>query len=181
MTGGTPVRPRPGAIDFLDHLSSQEETRMATYSITKVQVWTGEIPDRPGGLASILEPLAAAGATLECGIARRQPDKPGTGVVYLTPIKGKKVEAAAASAGLKAAPNIATLRIEGPDEVGSGAAVMRAMQQANINVRGVSVIVFGKKAVCYMGFDSQADADNAAKILKKMATATAKKPAKRRR
>jgi len=52
--------------------------------ITKVDVWVGEIADRPGGLAEKLEVVAKAGASLEFVIARRQPDKPGTAVVVVT-------------------------------------------------------------------------------------------------
>ena len=62
---------------------------------TKVQVWAGDIPDQPGGLDAVLSQLAAAGADLECVIARRQTEdgeqmyteveKPETVVLALTP------------------------------------------------------------------------------------------------
>jgi hypothetical protein len=140
------------------------------YKISKVEVWSAEIADQPGGLARVLEPLATAGAKLDCIIARRQPDKPGSGVVYLTPVKGKKQQDAARAAGVTPATDrIATLRIEGPDQAGGGAAVCRAIQEAGINVRGVSGVKAGGKVVAYIGFDSDADADNAAKAIKAMA------------
>ena len=65
------------------------------YTIKKVDVWSGEIEDRPGGLAEKLASLGDAGANLEFIISRRAPDKPGTGVVFLTAIKGSKQKAAA--------------------------------------------------------------------------------------
>lgn len=52
------------------------------------------MPDETGALDRILGALAEAGADLECVIARRPPDHPGTGLVYLTPVQGKKVVAA---------------------------------------------------------------------------------------
>jgi hypothetical protein len=70
------------------------------YSIKKVDVWAGEIADRPGGLASTLAAMQSAGSNIEFVVARRAPDKPGTGVVFLTPIKGAKQKAAAQQAGL---------------------------------------------------------------------------------
>jgi hypothetical protein len=150
------------------------------YKISKVDVWSAEIPDQPGGLANALEPLAAAGAQLECLIARRQPDKPGTGVVYLTPIKGKKPQDAARAAGITpAADKIATLRLEGPDSPGGGAAVCRAIQDAGINIRGLSGVKVGNKVVAYIGFDSDADATNAAKAIKAIKAMTKAKIKKR--
>ena len=42
--------------------------------ISKIEVWAAELQDRPGGLASILQALADANSSVECLIARRQPD-----------------------------------------------------------------------------------------------------------
>ena len=57
-------------------------------SVSKVPVWAATIEDKPGGLAGNLAPLAAAGADLEFVIARRTPEGPGKGVLFLTPLKG---------------------------------------------------------------------------------------------
>jgi len=135
--------------------------------VSKVKVWAASIEDKPGGLAKVLDALAGAGANLECAIARRSPDKPGQGVVYVTPVKGKKVEAAAASVGLSAA-GIATLKVEGSDKPGIGASIARAVADAGINARGLSAAVIGKQFVAYIGFDSDADADRAAKAIRKI-------------
>jgi len=135
--------------------------------VSKVKVWAASIEDKPGGLAKVLDALAGAGANLECAIARRSPDKPGQGAVYVTPVKGKKVEAAAASVGLSAA-GIATLKVEGADKPGIGASIARAVADAGINARGLSAAVIGKQFVAYIGFDSDADADRAAKAIRKI-------------
>jgi hypothetical protein len=134
--------------------------------VTKVQVWAGEINDRPGGLASALGKIAQAGGSVECVIARRQPDKPGTGVVYLTPIAGKKRQDAALAAGLSSAGNITTLRVEGSDKAGLGAKIAKAIADTGVNLRGVSAIVCGNQFVAYLGFDDPTAAAIAAKAIK---------------
>jgi hypothetical protein len=134
--------------------------------ITKVDVWAGEIPDIAGGLARKLEALADARASLACVIARRQPERPGTGVVFVSPVKGKKAQAAAQAAGLSLASDIATLRVEGPDKPGLGSRLTRAIADAGINLRGLSAAVLGNKFVAYFGFDNDDDASRATKALK---------------
>ena len=69
--------------------------------ITQVEVWAATIEDRPGGLDEKLDPLAKAGANLEFVIARRTPNKPGEGVVFVTPIEGDAAVEAATAAGCK--------------------------------------------------------------------------------
>src|SRR5690348_13069264 len=100
--------------------------------ISKVDVWAVEIRDEPGGLANVLEAIGKSSSDLECVIARREPDKYQAGVVFVSPIKGKKAEAAAQSAGLKRADDLATIRVEGPDRAGVGAQLSRAVGDAGI-------------------------------------------------
>src|SRR5436190_18565261 len=102
--------------------------------ISKVQVWAVELRDQPGGLANVLQTLADAGANLECVIARRQPDRPGSGVAFVTPIRGAKVEGAARAVGMQDTP-IATLRVSGADARGLGARMARAIADAGVNTR----------------------------------------------
>ncbi len=134
--------------------------------VTKVDVWATEISDQPGGLATALSAIAAAGGDLQAVIARRQPDKAGTGVVFLSPVKGKSVQTAARQAGLSPASNIATLRVEGPNRAGTGHRILKAIGDASVNVRGVSAVVVGNKFAAYIGFDNAADANAAAKAIK---------------
>jgi hypothetical protein len=150
-------------------------------TVTKEDVWAAHIEDQPGGLAGVLETLSDAGTDLQCVIARRQPDKPGTGVVYLTPVKGRKQTNAAQGVGLKSAKNIPTLRVEGADKPGIGARMMRAIAEAGINVHGVSAVALGNKFAAYIGFDSTDDANKAAKVIKSLeqpARAAKRKPAR---
>ncbi|HXG50650.1 MAG TPA: ACT domain-containing protein [candidate division Zixibacteria bacterium] len=137
------------------------------YTISKVSVWAGEVEDRPGGLADKLTALADAGASLEFIIARRAPDKPGTGVVFLCPIKGAKQKAAAQNAGLSTSDSLHSVRVEGPDRPGLGAKMARAIADAGINLRGLSAAALGRRAVTYLAFDSAADADSAIRALRR--------------
>ncbi len=136
--------------------------------ISKVDVWAGEISDVPGGLAKVLQIIGAAGADLECVIARRNPASPGQGSVFVTPIKGSKVTAAAKAAGLSAAAHIVTLRIEGTDKPGLGGKITAAIAEAGVNVRGISMAVIGRNFVAYLGMDNPADANKAAKALRSL-------------
>jgi hypothetical protein len=137
------------------------------YSVKKVEVWAGEIADRPGGLADKIQSLSNAGANLEFIIARRAADKPGTGVVFVTPIKGAKQKSAAQGTGLASTDSLHSVRVEGPDKAGLGAKMTQAISEAGINLRGLSAAALGRRAVSYLAFDSAADADSAVSILRK--------------
>lgn len=150
-------------------------------NVSKEDVWAVHMEDQPGGLAGVLEALSEAGTDLQCVIARRQPDKPGIGMAYMTPIKGRKQTSAAQNAGAKPAKDVATLRVEGPDKPGVGARMMRAIADAGINVRGVSAVVMGNKFAAYIGFDSNEDANKASRVIKAMdqpARGAKRKPAR---
>jgi hypothetical protein len=137
------------------------------YTVKKVDVWAGEIADRPGGLADKLSGLSNAGAKLEFIIARRAPDKPGTGVFFLCPIKGAKERRAAQEAGLSTTDTLNSVRVEGPDRAGLGAKMTSALADAGINLRGISAAALGRRAVTYLAFDSGTDAETAIRVLKK--------------
>jgi len=145
--------------------------------VTKMDVWSGEIQDQPGGLSGVLRQLADANADLEMVVARRQPDRPGAGIVFLAPVKGRKATAAAAVAGLSPAPGVAALRVEGTNRPGLGAKMTGAIADSGVNLRGLSAAVLGSRFVAYMTFDSAEDADKAAKAIK--AAAAAKAPGKK--
>ncbi|MDD3178737.1 MAG: hypothetical protein PHQ04_00135 [Opitutaceae bacterium] len=135
--------------------------------VTKALAWVAQIDDRPGALASCLGALAAAGANLQCVIGRRQPNKPGTGVVFVAPLKGRKVQKAAIGAGFHATAHVATLHIEGNDKPGLGAEIARVVGAAGVNMRGLSAATIGRKFVTYLSFDSPADATKAAAAIRR--------------
>ena len=137
-----------------------------TLKVTKTDVWSVAIQDQPGGLAKVLKTIAGAGANLDCVIARRQPNKPGTGVVFVTPLKGRRPLAAATAAGFKATQRIATLKIEGGDHPGFGAQLAQAVGAADVNMRGLTAAAIGRKFVCYLGFDNWGDANRASAAIR---------------
>ena len=149
--------------------------------VTKLDVWSGEIQDQPGGLTGVLRQLAGANANLEMVVARRQPDKPGAGIVFLAPVKGRKATESAAMAGLSPATGMAALRVEGTDRPGLGAKMTSAIADAGINMRGLSAAALGSRFVAYVAFDSAEDAAKAATAIKAATAAKARgKKASRR-
>jgi hypothetical protein len=123
--------------------------------VGRVEVWTGTIEDRPGGAAATLEALAQAGASLEMVLARRAPEQPGKGVLFVSPVKTGKAVRAAQAAGLGKPIGIHSLRIEGADKAGLGAAIGKA-------------IALGKKFVSYVACDTAEDAVKAIRVLRKL-------------
>jgi predicted amino acid-binding ACT domain protein len=132
----------------------------------RIPTWVASITDKPGGLAAKLKTLAAGGVNIEFIIARRAPDKPGAGVVFITPVKGPKQARAAKTAGFRPTPKLHTIRIEGTDRPGLGAWMTQALAKAGVNLRGLSAAAIGKKFVCHIAVDSEAAATKAVRILR---------------
>ena len=136
--------------------------------VTRMGVWVAGMKDVPGSLTEKLAALAEAGAQLEFVMARRAPDKPGTGVVFLAPIKGAPQIKAAKKAGLRKSKSLHALRIEGRDKPGLGAKITQALADEGISLRGLSASVIGKRFALHLALDSSADATKAARVLKRM-------------
>jgi hypothetical protein len=136
--------------------------------VTRAEMWKATIDDRPGGAAAVLDPVAQAGANFEFAFARRAPEMPGQGLLFVLPVKGKKVVAAAQAAGLAMAPDMHMLRIEGADKPGTTAAIARAMADAGINFRALSATAAGRNFRAFLALDSAEDAARAAGALKKL-------------
>jgi predicted amino acid-binding ACT domain protein len=136
--------------------------------ITRAQMWKSTIDDRPGGAAAVLGPVAKAGANFEFTFARRAPELPGKGLLFALPVKGKKVLEAAQAAGLAAAADMHTLRIEGADKPGTTAAIARALAGAGISFRALSATAVGRNFRAFLVLDSAEDAARAAGVLKKL-------------
>lgn len=137
--------------------------------VEKVDVWATTIEDRPGGLAGTLAVLAQAGADLEFIIARRAPDKPGTGVVFVTPLKGdEQIGAAAEVSGFRDTPSLHSVRVEGDNEAGIAARMAQRLADNEINLRGFSAAVIGERFIAHLAFDSHDDAMQAMRVLKSL-------------
>ena len=136
--------------------------------VERVDTWAASLEDQPGGLAAKLEILAAAGVSLEFMIARRAPDKPGTGVVFVTPIKGAAQARAAGAAGFAKTKSMFTVRVEGPDKAGLGAKLTQAIAEKKINLRGFSAAAIGRKFVAHIAVESAADATKIGRALRSL-------------
>ncbi len=132
----------------------------------RVDTWVAAIEDNPGSLAAKLKAMSAAGVNLEFVIARRAPDKPGTGVAFVTPIKGAKQTKAAVAAGFTKTESLHTVRIEGLNKRGQGARLAQALSDAGLNLRGLSAAAIGNKFVCYVALDRETDANQAMRTLR---------------
>ena len=135
-------------------------------TVERVAVWVAGIKDEPGGLAGVLTALREAGADLNFLIARRAPDKPGEGVVFLTPLGGDAQVAAAGQLGFTASRSIHSVRAEGVNEPGVAAKLTETVAAAGINVRGMSGAVIGARFVLMFGLDSEADANRVVELLR---------------
>lgn len=141
---------------------------MKNMIVEHVDVWTAGIMDKPGSLANILSGIRNAGADLDFIIARRAPDKPGKGVVFVTPLRGDAEIAAAATLGFNVTRSIQSLRVEGENKPGVAAKLTEKIAAAGINLHGFSAAVIGAKFILYIGFDTAKDAEKAAAILKQL-------------
>jgi len=135
--------------------------------IERVDVWAASISDKAGGLAQALAALQDAGADLRFIIARRTPDAPGKGVVFVTPLCGDREVQAAAQVGFGIANSLHSLRIAGHDRPGIAAELTGRLDEAGINLRGFSASLLGTQFIAYVALDSLDDANRAMEILQK--------------
>jgi len=136
--------------------------------VEEVDVWAAPIQDRPGAVAELLKALHQAGADLQFIIARRAPDKPGTGVVFVTPLQGDREIRAASQMGFKATQSLRAIRIMGLDRAGIIADLTRALAEGGVNLRGLAASVVGSQFVAYIGLDSSEDAIKAMDVLSRV-------------
>jgi len=133
--------------------------------VERVDVWAATIQDRPGSLAELLTNLRDAGADLQLIIARRAPEKSGTGVVFVTPLQGDQEIRAASELGFNVTQSLHSVRVMGRDKPGIAAQLTRKLAEGGINLRGFVASVIGSQFVAYVGVDSLADTKKAMEIL----------------
>jgi hypothetical protein len=140
------------------------------FRMHKVQVWTGEVPDRPGAAAAKLEVLARAGADLEFIFTRPLPGQPENTAIFLAPINGPEQIEAAQKAGLQPSRDITMLCVEGDNKPGLGYQLMYQLAVAGINVRGLSISAVADRFAAYIALDSPDSATLAIQLLANMAS-----------
>jgi hypothetical protein len=133
--------------------------------VKRVDIWAAPIKDQAGGLTRKLNGLKEAGADLDFVIARRTPEDPGKGVVFVAPLRGDREIAAAADLGFNVTRSVHSVRVDGDNRPGLAADVTGKLADAGITLRGFSAAVIGKRFIFYIGFDSKDDAKKAIEIL----------------
>jgi hypothetical protein len=135
------------------------------FKLDRVHVWSVEVPDRVGGVAEKLSLLAQANTNLEFILTKRNPNRPGTGMLYVAPVSGPIQVRAARAAGMTETQDPVVLRVEGDNEAGLGHRVTQQWALAGISIQEMTMCVLGDKFIGYAAFDTVADANRAAAIL----------------
>jgi hypothetical protein len=137
------------------------------YTIERVEVWAGELEDRPGALSSRLAHVMMNGhANLEMVVARTHHEKPGCAVLFLAPLMGDESKRAALDVGLSPAKHFPVVRIKGPDRPGLVAGIAGTLAHDDINIKGLTASAVGGEAVVYVRLESEEAARAAIGTLK---------------
>ena len=140
-----------------------------SFEVSPVEIWVGELEDRPGALASTLaQIMMCGGANLEFLVVRPSPEHPGRSIVYLAPLSTPEQQQAATQVGLHRAERMFALRLIGGDRPGLFAGLAGTLAQADVNIVGVSAAAANGVAISYLRFESQQSADAAARLLRPM-------------
>ena len=137
-------------------------------TVKKIILWRSEVDNKPGALASTIEPPAKAGADLKVIMGYREPAIEGKAAIEVFPVTGKKVGAAAGAVGLKPAA-IPTLLVEGDNKPGLGHAMARSIADGGINIAFLMAQAIGRKFTAVVGFETEEDAKKATPMIKKAA------------
>lgn len=133
--------------------------------VEREEVWVASLEDKPGAMAEKLAALAEAGADLDFIIARRSPEKPGTSVLFVTPLRGDREVRAATAQGFSVSSHLHSVRVEGLNEPGIAARTSGKIGKAGINLRGFSGAAFGTRFVMHFAFDTTEDTLKAMTLL----------------
>jgi hypothetical protein len=131
-----------------------------TVRIRKVTLWRTRVEHRPGALADLLDPLAAAGADLSIVMGYRLPGERAQAVIEVAPVTSRRTADAAAKAGL--APGGApSLLVLGDNRPGLATRIGRALADSGVNIAFLVAQVVGNRYSAVFGFESEADLDKA--------------------
>jgi hypothetical protein len=136
-------------------------------TVKNISLWRKDVENKIGALAQTLEPLAKAGADLRVVMGYRYPGNEAKAAMEIYPVAGKKVTAAAEGVGL-AASSIPTLLVEGDNKPGLAHRIAQAFADAGVDLSFFVAHAVGKRYVAVIGFGSDADAEKAAALIKKV-------------
>ena len=141
--------------------------------IKRVQMWQTSIRNRPGVLATTLEPLAHAGVDLSVVMKYSLPGHSSRATIEILAGSGRRAARAAQAAGFTLSPT-PVLLIEGDDRPGLAYAVTGAVAWAGITLRFLSAQVVGAHYSALLGFRTDTDARKARSLIRKVASASMK-------
>ena len=132
-----------------------------TVRIRKLTLWRTEVVHRPGALADLLAPLAAAGADLSTVMGYRIPGHEARAVIEVAPITSRRAALAAEKAGLVpgGAPALLVL---GQNRPGLANRIALALAGSGVNIAFLVAQVVGKRYSAVFGFENEGDLDKAA-------------------
>jgi hypothetical protein len=134
-------------------------------------MWRTTIRNRPGVLASTLEPLAQAGANLSVVMKYSLSSRSSQATVEILAGSGRRTTLAAHAAGFTLSPT-PVLLVEGNNRPGLAYAVTTAIAWAGITVRFLSAQVVDQRYSAILGFRTEEDALKARSLIRKVANTT---------
>jgi len=142
-------------------------------TVKKAVLWRKEIDNRPGMLASTLEPLAEAGADLQVVMGYRYPGGTDKAAIELHPVSGRE--------STVRQRQLVSLRHQSQycwcreTIAGLGHALAKAIGDAGINLIFVMAQVMGRRYSAMFGLENEADAARATGLIKKASAPVRKK------
>lgn len=149
-----------------------------TVKIKRVVLWRTEVPDQPGALDAVLEPLAQAGINLLAVTKQRLPGQSTRASVEILPDAGRRGELAARAAGFSRSPT-PVLLVEGANRPGLAFAVTSAIAWTGIKVRFLFAQVVGARYAALLGFRTDDERRRAAALIRKVTRARVPPPDRR--
>ncbi len=149
-----------------------------TVKITRVVLWRTEVPNRPGALDAVLEPLAHAGINLQAVIKQNVPGRPMRASVEIIPGAGRRAGVVARAAGFSRSPT-PVLLVEGANRPGLVFAVTSAIAWTGIKVRFLSAQVVGARYTALLGFRTDDERRRAATLIRKVIQGRTPQPDRR--
>jgi len=134
--------------------------------VKRITLWRTEVENKLGMLAQTLKPLADAGTNLQVIMSYRFPGEPTRAAIELSPVSGKRSEAAAKTARLDRS-SIPTLLAIGDDRPGLGSEIAEAIAGAGINISFMVAQVVGRRYSGVYGFETEEEARVATNLIKK--------------
>jgi len=129
------------------------------------EVWVANLEDKPGSLGNKLAALAESGADLSYIISRRCPERPGTAVVFVTPLRGDREARTALEEGFCVSLHLHVVQVEVRDAPGIAARITQQIGRAGLNLRGFSGSVVGTQCVLHLTFDTAEAARRAISVV----------------